>query len=198
MPSKLELRKCFLQKRADLKQNFKADASKKVSEKLIDFFSDESNPKVIACYISDNDEVCINKFIIWALNNGITIVLPRYNPKSKVASYEFVEVTNLDEDLKSGKYGILEPKESCRKFPTKELFSIYWLVPGVAFDNKCARLGRGKGIYDQVLDYYGGMSIGVFYECQKTECIPMDKHDKFLDFIVTEEGMYKKLKEMEC
>jgi 5-formyltetrahydrofolate cyclo-ligase len=50
-------------------------------------------------------------------------------------------------------------------------------------------LGRGKGVYDRLLSGGCGLSIGVFYECQKCESLPVEGHDLGLDMIATEAGL---------
>jgi 5-formyltetrahydrofolate cyclo-ligase len=67
-----------------------------------------------------------------------------------------------------------------------------WIVPGVAFDSECRRLGRGKGVYDRLLERVKGFSIGVFYEAQKCGAAPSAEHDRRLDAVVTEETVRRR------
>jgi 5-formyltetrahydrofolate cyclo-ligase len=66
------------------------------------------------------------------------------------------------------------------------------LVPGVAFDRQGNRLGYGKGFYDRVLCGAGGssISVGVCFELQLVESLPVEDHDQCLDLLVTEEREY--------
>ena len=96
-----------------------------------------------------------------------------------------------------GKYGIPEPGREFGKAGEELYPQMIWLVPGVAFDGKCRRLGRGKGVYDRLLGGGKGFSIGVFYERQKCAEIPSEPHDRELDAIVTEERIYRNSKAME-
>jgi 5-formyltetrahydrofolate cyclo-ligase len=66
---------------------------------------------------------------------------------------------------------------------------LLWLVPGVVFDMTGSRLGRGKGVYDRLLNKRGGIRIGIFYQCQENTVVPVEAHDCPLDMIVTENGM---------
>jgi 5-formyltetrahydrofolate cyclo-ligase len=62
-----------------------------------------------------------------------------------------------------------------------------WLfVPGVGFDLRGARLGRGKGFYDRYLDSNKVMSIALAWSEQLCEQIPVESHDCHMDFIITE------------
>lgn len=61
------------------------------------------------------------------------------------------------------------------------------VVPGLAFDLKGHRLGRGRGFYDQTLENFKGSLIGVCYQSSLVEEIPAEAHDLKCQFIVTEE-----------
>ena len=61
------------------------------------------------------------------------------------------------------------------------------LLPGVAFDLKGNRLGRGGGYYDRYLSQIDKDTIlvGVGYDFQMIEEVPSGKHDKKMDYVVT-------------
>ena len=63
-----------------------------------------------------------------------------------------------------------------------------FLVPGVAFDHQCRRLGRGSGFYDKVLSQAGrALKIGVSWSVQlSSEPLPEEKHDIRMDACVNE------------
>lgn len=62
-----------------------------------------------------------------------------------------------------------------------------WLfVPGVAFDLKGARLGRGKGYYDRFLEEKDCLTVALAWSEQIVEKVPVEKHDIHMDFIITE------------
>ncbi|MEC7276435.1 MAG: 5-formyltetrahydrofolate cyclo-ligase [Bdellovibrionota bacterium] len=62
------------------------------------------------------------------------------------------------------------------------------LIPGLAFNDKGQRLGRGKGFYDRFLENYQGATIGVCFSEQIEESIPVDDHDVLVDYVVSESG----------
>lgn len=85
--------------------------------------------------------------------------------------------------LEEGYQGIQEPAGS-DLFPVEEIEVI--VVPGVAFDNKGRRLGRGKGFYDRLLATTKATKIGIGYEFQLIEEVPAEKHDVPMDIVISE------------
>ena len=60
------------------------------------------------------------------------------------------------------------------------------IVPGVAFDTKFNRLGRGKGYYDRFLQRVSAVKIGVCFDFQLLDEIPADIYDVKMDYIISE------------
>lgn len=86
------------------------------------------------------------------------------------------------EDLATGSYGIEEP--------TGKLFTNYAsidfiAIPGVAFDGKGNRLGRGKGYYDRLLPHIpSAYKIGICFPFQIVEEVPAEPFDICMDEII--------------
>lgn len=61
------------------------------------------------------------------------------------------------------------------------------IVPGIAFDAHCGRLGRGGGFYDRFLVRVGlaAARVGVAFDTQIIAGVPMDRHDTYMDAVVT-------------
>lgn len=66
-----------------------------------------------------------------------------------------------------------------------------FLVPGLAFTARGARLGRGGGFYDRLLPRRGPQStaIGVCFALQVVEDVPREPHDQHVDAVITERGL---------
>ena len=188
---KKQMRREFLKKRSSIEQSVRSDADKIICSQLVNICVTELKPALVGVYISDGTEVDIAEFISVMMLNGVTVCAPRFNPNSKTGEYEMVEITDLSKDLVLGHYDIMEPVDSCPTLDLQEYDNLVWLVPGVVFDEQLGRLGRGKGVYDQMIESYKGVSIGVFYECQKTVAVPMAHHDCRLNLVVTEKGLYR-------
>lgn len=59
------------------------------------------------------------------------------------------------------------------------------LVPLLAFDQKGGRLGFGGGYYDRTLAELPALRVGVGFDEQEVENVPVDKFDQKMDWIVT-------------
>lgn len=85
--------------------------------------------------------------------------------------------------LKTGAFGILEPSESAREVKPGEIDLA--LVPGVAFDRKCMRLGRGKGFYDRLLPQMDCYKIGIAHGWAVLDEVPVDPWDAPLNAVAS-------------
>ena len=66
------------------------------------------------------------------------------------------------------------------------------MVPGVAFARDGGRLGNGAGYYDRLLKSVRADAVlaGVCYQSQLFDDVVMDKHDVYMDKVITETGIY--------
>ena len=97
--------------------------------------------------------------------------------------------TDFD-SLVEGEYGILTPDlEKGEVIPPEELDLI--IVPGIAFDTRGERLGKGGGFYDAYLARATkAKRIALAFSCQLVAKIPMEDHDVRVHKIITEQGIY--------
>jgi len=107
-------------------------------------------------------------------------------PRCVGDTLEFAAVSRWD-DLVEGAFGILEPWASS---PAERLESSdLMVVPGLAFDRRGGRLGRGRGYYDRALAVDAVPFLcGLAYAAQVVERVPLAAHDVRMDAIVTEDG----------
>ena len=80
-------------------------------------------------------------------------------------------------------FGIMEPVgENYTDYKKVDLI----IIPGVAFDRKMNRLGRGKAYYDRFLPKVKAPKLGICFEFQLFDEIPADRNDVKMDYIVSE------------
>lgn len=61
------------------------------------------------------------------------------------------------------------------------------VVPGVAFDRHCNRMGRGRGFYDRLLKSTpNAYKVGVGFDFQLVESVPVEPFDVQMDKVVVE------------
>lgn len=92
------------------------------------------------------------------------------------------------EDWVEGLHGIREPSIHSPIVEASRIRGL--LIPGLGFDRRGRRLGRGKGFYDRLLSGWTGLKVGVCFECQWVDSIPTEAHDQKMDLIVTEAGLW--------
>lgn len=149
-----------------------------------------SDARAVLVYMSVRDEVMTTELVARLLAaNKRTIV-----PYCVGDELRLFLLSSLGE-LEQGTFGILEPRESLRSLQEKRIEPQeldLLAVPGVAFDRSGGRVGHGRGYFDRLLQQVrpAAFSIGLAFECQVFEEVPMDAHDVPLDGIVTEEAVY--------
>lgn len=82
--------------------------------------------------------------------------------------------------------GILGPNDQAL-----EVIPQIVIVPGLGFSADGKRLGKGKGFYDRYLQDSTVLKIGIGFEIQIESNIPTDSHDVKMDFVVTDQKIYK-------
>ena len=86
-----------------------------------------------------------------------------------------------DTTFAGGDFNILEPQNE----PYKGEFDLI-VVPGVAFDRKGNRIGRGKGYYDRFLCRHLNVKrIGICFDFQLVDEVPAEPFDIRMDEVIT-------------
>lgn len=100
-------------------------------------------------------------------------------------------VVRSAEQLERGVFGVWVPKAECPVIPASELDVI--LVPGLGFDSKGRRLGRGRGHFDRLfaLPEVKARRIGVCLDLQVVDEVPVEAHDAPMDAVISESGVVR-------
>ncbi len=139
------------------------------------------NARAVMLYSSIGNEVQTGP-AIHILKSKKIIALPRMEPGKIIAAA-------LDEKgLSQGGHGIMEPLGNEMSYD--EIDAV--VVPVVAFDAGCNRIGRGLGHYDRFLKQAKAFKIGLAFDCQETDSIPVESHDVQLDMVITETRVVSK------
>ena len=139
--------------------------------------------QAILLYSPLTSEVNVNPLIVSGLSGVKIVSLPRFLSKSdRYAPY----VIRQSGDVVDGAFGVREPTADCVELQPNQLDLV--IVPGVGFDALGARLGRGGGHYDRLLQGLTATICGVCFRQQVLPRVPEEAHDIKMDCIITPEG----------
>ncbi|SCA56791.1 putative 5-formyltetrahydrofolate cyclo-ligase [Candidatus Terasakiella magnetica] len=144
------------------------------------FFSTDlfTDYKKVAAYWPMAGELDVRALLHALSAEGRTCALPIV--KKKHAPLVFLHWQTGDVLIK-GAHGTQQPEPS-----VAELIPDLALVPLLGFDQKGGRLGFGGGYYDRTLEAYPQIkTIGVAFDEQEVDHIPMDVFDQKMDWILT-------------
>jgi 5-formyltetrahydrofolate cyclo-ligase len=135
--------------------------------------------KRVMFYISFDGEVNTEYMIKETQKLGKIIAVPVCKIKRTIKPC----LLGRGESLKKGLYGILEPAIE-RSINLKDLDLV--IVPGVAFDKKGNRLGRGKGYYDRFLKKLPKTttSVGLGFDFQILPFVPATTQDARVNEVI--------------
>ena len=140
--------------------------------------------KTVMFYLSYGSEVVTDTMIASALDEDKTVVVPAIqNPGD--GNMFAVKISRL-EDCYQSVYGIRQPEINHEDIVEKDEIDLVF-VPGIAFDYDGFRMGYGKGYFDRWL---AGIpfekTIGLAYDFQITEKMPIGKYDLPVGMVITE------------
>ena len=180
---KKEIRRMIRTLKGEQTQSERESASASIASQLLKL-EGIRNSRTILLYHSLPDEVSTtsiieylyspeggNKRIILPIVDGEYLTLKEYFPN----------------ELECGYRSIMEPQGGKIIGPSEIEFAV---IPGMAFDSRCNRMGRGKGFYDKLLPLLRCPKVGLGYDFQIVESVPCDVHDMPLDMVITESAVY--------
>lgn len=183
--TKNSLRKAVLSFRNSLDKSSVLSMSKDIFKQFLSIKKIEDTSRFML-YVDFRNEVATRGIISELLDLGKEVYLPVTLKDEKKLIPK--RIFSLD-DLVSGAYGILEPNA---KAPTifPSLLDVV-IVPGSVFDKNGYRTGYGGGYYDRFLENTNALRVGVCFDFQLVDDVFPEKHDKRMDFIITENRILK-------
>ena len=147
-----------------------------ICERLIPFIRRAGNVALFAPRPDEPDLKLLDSSGLWI---GRAVLFPRLDG----STLAFAPAHNWAE-LQPGKFGLLTPVR-----PASSLAPHLVLVPGLAFNRRGDRLGRGAGFYDR---YLAGLdpvvvTVGVAFHLQLIDDLPREAHDFRVRAVVTEQ-----------
>ena len=184
MDEKAKQRLTALTRRRVLSLKQRTQASVAICRKLTELPELQQAVTVLS-YAATWDEVDLLPLHDWLRQNGKRVAFPVTEGQGIMHAVE----TGTDTPWQKGRYGISEPVGQVHDPTSIDVV----LVPCVAFDAKCHRLGHGGGYYDRYLPACPQAKyIAVAFEAQRMEEVNTDCHDQTMDLVVTEQAIYHK------
>ncbi|MCE5191541.1 MAG: 5-formyltetrahydrofolate cyclo-ligase [Actinomycetia bacterium] len=137
--------------------------------------------RAVLVYGSMPEEVDTTELIEALWNRHVRVALPRVQARGELRLHWY----EPHHELCTGAYGLTEPSPEAPVALPSQMDIV--VVPGVAFDLQCHRLGLGGGYYDALLAHMRGsvVTVGVAFDEQVTPLVPCGDHDEPVDILVT-------------
>ncbi len=185
---KKDFRKKIIKHRNNKNTDFISKNSQIITEKLLSMECIK-NSNTIMLYLDFNNEVKTDQLITKLIYLRKTVAAPvTIKDERKLIPFK---VTDLKDGINIGAYGIREPKQDpYNKLNVKDIDIL--IVPAVAYDKNCYRLGYGGGFYDRFIERLrdDAITIGIAFDLQVFDSIPKENHDAQLNYVITENNMY--------
>ena len=177
--------------RAALGPELRARTDAAIQDRL--FATEEfAGAETVMTYLSFGSEVDTRAIIERAWEADKRVALPRVEGAHAMGWYV---VESLDGLAKSD-LGVEEPApDPARRLDPAACGASVALVPGLAFDRSCYRLGYGGGYYDSFLADFPGTSVGLCREVQFIGSLEalgvLEEHDRPVGLVVTEDRLIR-------
>ncbi len=148
---------------------------------------------LILAYCAVSGEADIGAVIAQALADGKKAAIPRVHSNTQMDFYLLNADTTLASQTERGVFGIAEPYGSLVRLDADDIpHGTLILTPLAAADAHGGRLGHGRGCYDR---YFARIPAsvricGCALAYQLCPHIPMQPHDRRLDFLACADGVH--------
>lgn len=144
--------------------------------------------RTVHVFLSFQSEIDTRAIVLNALADGKRVVVPVFLPRSEETPATQIETLD-DAAFDIGSWGMRVPKVR-RDVPIDEIDLVFvptlcWSQVGIG---RYARVGYGAGYYDRLLACMRPdvPRIGLAFELQRVEALPVELHDQLIDEVLTE------------
>jgi 5-formyltetrahydrofolate cyclo-ligase len=136
----------------------------------------------IGIYRSDPGEAPTSSYTRFFFEAGHPIALPRVTTLKQPMRFHAFTDPYGESDLEGGPLGLRQPSGDLPELVPEVLF-----MPLVGFTARGERLGQGGGFYDRWLAAHPQtIAIGMAWDAQEVDELPLEGHDMPLSAIVTQ------------
>lgn len=179
---KKTLRTFIRKKERTLDPAYKAASSEAICRRILTL-DEYKAAQVVFAFAGTEKEIDTSLLMHETIAAGKTLVLPRCAAEHAI---DLCVVRSMD-DLESGAYGILEPKQSCPLVAAADIN--FAVVPCLSFDRAGRRLGQGGGYYDRLLPQLRCPTALICREQLMLPEVPVERHDMRCTMLITENGV---------
>jgi 5-formyltetrahydrofolate cyclo-ligase len=177
--AKRALRRAVLAERDALPLEERSAGSEEIAERFLEL-PEVADARTVMGFWSFGSEVDTAPLIAGLRSRGTTVALPRIEGSQVVPV-----VATSGAAMAETSFGAMEPVEG-RVLEVAQLDLV--VLPGVAFDRSCDRVGYGGGYYDRLLGMRreGAAAIAIAFSIQIVDGVPTGAFDRRIDGVVTE------------
>ncbi len=180
---KKELRARALDVRKAAYEAHGAEASRRLAAHGLDFIKVRPGA-IVSGFAAIRDEINPADLMLWLHAEGFRLALPVMIGKAQPL---LMRAWSPGDAMEAAAWGIAEPTAD-----KPEVDPEIVLVPLLAFDARGYRLGYGGGFYDRTLARLRAkqpvVAIGLAYDEQKVDEVPVEAYDQRLDWVLTPSG----------
>ncbi len=143
---------------------------------------------VVGLYHATGDEAPTRSYAKWLSENGRRLALPWFAARGEAMHFREWLDPYSDDALVAGPYGALQPGDDAAELVPEVAF-----VPLLGFTAGGDRLGQGGGHYDRWLAAHPGVTaLGLAWDCQLVDALPLEPHDRMMDAVITPTRLYRR------
>ncbi len=163
----------------------RGEKNRKASQNLVST-SQFQNASVVMIYLSLPHEVDTSEAILAAWQLDKIVVVPKISWEQRHMIP--VRINTLETDFSTEVAGLRNPTSGV-PIPLEEIDLV--VTPGLGFDRKGNRLGRGGSYYDRFFanEKLKAEKCGFAFAEQLIDSVPVTMMDVSVDFLVTDEGV---------
>lgn len=179
---KRELRERVRRQLAEIDPETMARKSARATDLLVGA-NEFRRAEVVMVFLSLPSEIDTTSVVLRCWQEHKRVVAPRVSWEQRRMMP--TEIRSLTADLVETAMGLREPISGA-PIPISIIDMV--IVPGLAFDKRGNRLGRGRGFYDRFLAHpeFGGVTCGMAFDEQYLPEVPVDSLDRPVSMLVTD------------
>ena len=180
---KAQLRRELKNSLLSITSQLRSEKSSKACQNLMSI-PQFQNASTVMMFLSLPDEVDTSESILHAWQLGKTVAVPKVSWRHKHMIP--IQINSLETGISTEDSGLKNPTSGI-PLAFEEIDLV--VTPGLGFDRKGNRLGRGGSYYDRFFanEELKAARCGFGFAEQILESLPVTEHDKPVDIVVTDE-----------